>query len=186
MISTKLAKRYAKGLLGFTEEAGVTDVLFDEMNSLQSILKESNELQLFFKSPIIDKSKKISIGEEIFKGFSAQFKTFLNLVINHGREAGLLEISRQFTTNVQRSRGIFKASITTTQKLSTKALNSIATAAKKSIQFEGELDMEEKVDPSLIGGFVIRINDKEINTSIKAKLEKLKKEFSDNHYQAKF
>lgn len=76
MRTSKVAKRYAQGLLNFTQEAGLTTSVFGEMKDLVNTIEKSKELQNFFNSPIIDIKKKISVANEIFKGFSPVTKKF--------------------------------------------------------------------------------------------------------------
>ena len=72
MLTSKVAKRYAQGLLNFTQESGLTNSVFSEMGDIVKTINQSKELQNFFASPIIDVKKKISIALEIFKNFATQ------------------------------------------------------------------------------------------------------------------
>lgn len=71
MSTIKVAKRYAQGLLDFTQETGNTDVVFNEMRDVAKTIVDSKELQNFFASPIIDTKKKQKVAGEIFANFSA-------------------------------------------------------------------------------------------------------------------
>ena len=77
MLTSKVAKRYAQGLLNFTQETAQTDAVFGEMGDIVKTIEKSKELQNFFDSPIIDSKKKANIALEVFKNFSLNFQTFL-------------------------------------------------------------------------------------------------------------
>ena len=69
MLTSKVAKRYAQGLLDFTQESGNTASIFSEMKDVVKIFNESKELKNFFASPIIDAKKKTKVALEIFAQF---------------------------------------------------------------------------------------------------------------------
>jgi F-type H+-transporting ATPase subunit delta len=71
MLTSKVAKRYAQGLLDFTNESGQTAACFSEMKDVVKIMAESKDLNKFFLTPYIDAKKKIEVANEIFKGLSA-------------------------------------------------------------------------------------------------------------------
>ena len=84
MLTSKVAKRYAQGLLDFTQESGNTASIFSEMKDVVKIFNESKELKNFFASPIIDAKKKTKAALEIFAQFSQLSKNLITLVIKQG------------------------------------------------------------------------------------------------------
>ena len=83
MLTSKVAKRYAQGLLNFTQESGNTDSVFTEMGDIVKTIEKSKELQSFFASPIIDVKKKVSIALEIFKDLDFNFNgALINIEFN--------------------------------------------------------------------------------------------------------
>ena len=93
MLTSKVAKRYAQGLLDFTQESGNTDAVFGEMKDIVKIMSSSKELNQFVNTPIIDAKKKEAIALEIFKDFSQVSKNIIRLVIKQGRESQLRNIA---------------------------------------------------------------------------------------------
>ena len=102
MLTSKVAKRYAQGLLDFTQESGNTASIFSEMKDVVKIFNESKELKNFFASPIIDAKKKTKAALEIFAQFSQLSKNLITLVIKQGRESHLQDIAQEFINKVVR------------------------------------------------------------------------------------
>jgi F0F1-type ATP synthase delta subunit len=82
MLTSKVAKRYAQGLLDFTQESGNTATVFAEMKDVVKIMKDSKELKNFFASPIIDAKKKIAVATEVFVNFSPVAQNLITLSSN--------------------------------------------------------------------------------------------------------
>ena len=94
--TTKVAKRYAQGLLDFTTETGNTETVFNEMKDVAETISGSKELRSFFATPIIDYRRKQSVASEIFSKFSVVTKNMITLVIKQGREKYLEDIAKEY------------------------------------------------------------------------------------------
>ena len=101
MLTSKVAKRYAQGLLDFTQESGNTESVFNEMKDIVKIMSQSKDLNQFFSTPIIDARKKEAIALEIFKDFSPVAKNIIRLIIKQGRESQLKGIAQEFINKVE-------------------------------------------------------------------------------------
>jgi len=101
MVSSKVAKRYAQGLLQFTQDAGSTDTVFAEMKTLVNTINGSRELQSFLASPVIDVKKKTAAAAAIFKNLSPVSQNLIYLVIKQGRESQLAGIGNAFVNNTK-------------------------------------------------------------------------------------
>ena len=102
MLTSKVAKRYAQGLLDFTQESGNTASVFGEMKDVVKIVNDSKELRNFFASPIIDAKKKEKAAKEIFSKFSPVSQNLITLVIKQGRESHLQDIAQEIALNLDR------------------------------------------------------------------------------------
>jgi len=180
----KVAHRYAKGLFDFTEKSNESTALYSEMKFLLSLLNESTDLKRFFKSPVVDYRKKQTIVKEIFKANSSTFNKFVNLVIQQGRESNLTEIANQFVNLVDDKNEVQKATILSATKLE-KSLIDLILKESKFIDNSKPIQITEIIDENLIGGYILRIGDKQIDASIKTKLNKIRGEFDENEYIAK-
>ena len=174
MASTKSAARYAKALLDLTLEKGWVEAVEKDLIRFVQVVKESNDFRIFLNSPVVRDDKKIAIYQLVFEGFNPLTMQFFALVTKNGREQLLPEIAAQFERQLMKNRGIVSGSIVSatplTEKTKQEILDRIAPA------FEGSLQLSESVDPSLLGGFVIRIEDKQIDASVANKLKELRQE----------
>ena len=125
MLTSKVAKRYAQGLLDFTQESGNTVSVFAEMKDVVKIMKDSKELKNFFASPIIDAKKKISVASQIFVQFSPVAQNLITLVIKQGRESHLQDIAQEFINKVEDLQGVQRVTLTVATQLSSKNTDEI-------------------------------------------------------------
>ena len=185
MAGFRAAKRYAKGLMQFANESNQAEKINQEMKDLKSAIHSSRELAQFLASPVLDAKRKVQIGKEIFKDFSPVTNNFIKLVINQGRGDILKEIAMQFTEIYNRQNNISTAEVVSAVELDNTMIQQIVDAAKQKIGGDSTFNIENKVDPNIIGGFILRVGDKQIDSSVKSKLNRLKKEFDKNEYVTK-
>ena len=178
MSNIRLSNRYAKSLLELCQERNEIDVVNGDMKSLSALVKSSRELQAMLASPVISGDKKLSVLRAVYTSASVTTQTFISLVVNKGRSAELAHIARAFVQLVQEMRGIHNAELITAVKADdTLKAEVIALAGKIA---GGTIELEEKLDPAVLGGFILRVDGKEYNASISSKLKEVKKEFSLN------
>jgi F-type H+-transporting ATPase subunit delta len=174
MASTKSAARYAKALLDLTLENGSVEAVEKDLIRFVQVVKESNDFRIFLNSPVVRDDKKIAIYQKVFEGFNPLTMQFFTLVTKNGREQLLPEIAAQFERQLMKNRGIVSGSIVSATPLTDKTKQEILDRIAPA--FEGSLQLSESVDPSLLGGFVIRIEDKQIDASVANKLKELRQE----------
>ena len=179
MLTSKVAKRYAQGLLNFTQESGNTDSVFTEMGDILKTIEKSKELQSFFASPIIDVKKKVSIALEIFKDFSPVTKSMLQLIIKQGRESQLQNIAQEYINKVEDMNGVQRITITSASALSSENINNILKSSEL-VNHDNKFDVKSIINPEILGGYILRVGDQQVDASVKSKLSKLKKEFQLN------
>lgn len=181
MKGTKAAPRYAKSLMDLAIEQNSLDRAYADMKMVDDICDKNREMRAVLKSPVIKGDKKIAIIESVFEGrLSPIVSGFIKIITQHRREYMLHEISDSFVKQYNYYKNISVAEITTAVKLSDETRKRLAESLRKS---EGrEVQIREKVDPSLIGGLIVRIGDRQYDGSISRKLHDLKKEFSNNPY----
>jgi F-type H+-transporting ATPase subunit delta len=172
MKSTKVASRYAKSLLEIALEQKNVDSVLGDMKFLLQTDKETHDFELLIASPIISADKKIEIFEKIFDQFEAVSMNFVKLIVTNGREEFLPEIARSFEAQVKEYKGIVPITITTASTLDAATRAKIVAKVQETVK--GELEIEEKIDASLIGGFVVRMGDMQIDASIANQFNNLK------------
>ena len=179
MRTSKVAKRYAQGLLNFTQEMGSTTSVFGEMKDLVNTIEKSKELQSFFASPIIEVKKKISVSAEIFKSFSPVTRNLIQMVIKHGREGQLSNIGQEFINKVEDMNGVQRITLTSATELSKENIDSILKSTTL-VNHNNQFDVKSIINPEILGGYILRVGDQQIDASVKAKLSRLNKEFQLN------
>lgn len=179
MLTSKVAKRYAQGLLNFTQETGNTTSVFAEMGDIVKTIGNSKELQNFFSSPIIDAKKKMSIAMEIFKSFSPISQNIIQLVIKHGRESQMLQIAQAYVDKVEDINGVQRITLTSATTLNNENIQNILKNSAL-VNHENKFDVKTIINPNILGGYILRVGDQQIDASVKSKLTKLEKEFQLN------
>lgn len=182
MSAIRLATRYAKSLLDTASDGGNLSEVFEDVKGISEAFSGSEQLRGVMKSPVIEKDKKHQILNAIFEGkVSKTTLDYINNVVDKGREQYLPEISSSFIDLYNSNKEIISADLISatdvTDSLQTQVIDIIKnkTGAKT-------VNMNISVDSSLIGGFVLKYNDKLYDTSISGRLSKLRNEFKDNKY----
>ena len=179
MLTSKVAKRYAQGLLDFTQESGNTVSVFAEMKDVVKIMKDSKELKNFFASPIIDAKKKISAASQIFVQFSPVAQNLITLVIKQGRESHLQDIAQEFINKVEDLQGVQRVTLTVATQLSSKNTDEIIKTTTL-VDHTKNYDLKVVVNLEIIGGYILRVGDQQVDASVRTKLNQVKKEFQLN------
>lgn len=180
-MDTKLARRYAKSLLDLAVERNMVDKVYGDMQLVADTCTASRELSLLLKNPIVNTGKKDSIIRALFGDkIDAMTMSFFNIITRKGRESYLEDIAKAFIDLYKVKKGIRIAYVTTAIPLDTAMRDSIMQIVK---QAKGnQVELVEKVDKDLIGGFVLRVGDEQIDTSVSKELRNLKNEFDKNLY----
>jgi F-type H+-transporting ATPase subunit delta len=179
MLTSKVAKRYAQGLLDFTNESGQTATVFSEMKDVVKIMIESQDLNKFFLTPYIDSKKKVEVASEIFKGLSQSSQNLITLVIKHGRENQLKNIAQEFINKVEDINGVQRITLTTATQLSKENLDQILRSTNL-VNANSNFDVNVIVKPEILGGYILRVGDQQVDASVKSKLNSIKKDFQLN------
>lgn len=180
MSNIRLSSRYAKSLISLAAERGETDVLLKDMLHISSSIRASKELQTMLASPVISGDKKLKVLFSVFSDLNNTTKMFVELIANKGRESDLGEIAQSFVQQVKTGRNIFEVELVSAVPADDTLRAEVAKVAKNICG--GEVEITEKVDSDLIGGFILRVNGMEYNASVLGKLKKVKKDFSKNPF----
>jgi F-type H+-transporting ATPase subunit delta len=172
MKQTKAAFRYATSLLELSLEKGNLDQVAADMKYFSETVAENRDLALMLTSPIIDGAKKTEIFKMIFGQFEPVTMSFFDLITKNGREAVLPEIASAFEAKVKEHKGIVPVELVSAIALDEATRTNIL--AKVDASVNGTLEITETIDPSIIGGFIIKMGDKQIDASISNQLNNLK------------
>lgn len=179
-----LSKRYAQALFELALEYKILEQVEKDMTLLNSVLEGSRELRKVLANPVLDGYKKVRVLNKLFED-KVQTLTikFLQLIVRKGREEYLVGICNSFVDIYKEYKNIMPITITTAYKPEKKITNAILTKLKTVT--DKELEVTEKVDESLIGGFKLDFEDYQYDDSIKVQLKRMGQQFSDNLYVSK-
>jgi F-type H+-transporting ATPase subunit delta len=186
MADSRVASRYVKSLLGLAVEKGVLDKVHDDMILFSKVCEQNRAFVLMLRNPIIKHDKKRDILEKLFKG-KVQTLTLaiFDIITKKNREPLLPAIATEFHIAFNDYKGVGGASVTTAIPLDAKLRAEIEQIVKK-LSDKKQVEITEKVDADMIGGFVLNVGDRQIDASIKNKLKALKVKFSQNPYIKEF
>jgi F-type H+-transporting ATPase subunit delta len=174
MNDSKISVRYAKALFQSSLEKNKLDSVNEDMLFISEICK-APETREFLSSPVISPSKKEAIFHKMFQGNVDELTiSLLDLLVKNGRDSFLPAVARQFIHETKKYKGITESVLTTAVKVDEKIKKQISDLI--SDVFRTKVDIKEVVDPDIIGGFILQIDDNYIDASIKNKLRKIKKE----------
>ena len=177
MAGTRAAIRYAKAILDIAQVNNNTQAVNSDMTSIVNAIIDSAELKKILQSPIVKGEIKFSSLKEIFASAQKETKGLFQLLLVNKRFELLNDVAIQFNALYDELNGIEIAKVTTafqiTPELEAKVLAKIASFSNKNIT------IQNIVDPAIIGGFILRMGDKQYNASVASRLQNLKREFSN-------
>ena len=173
---SRAAIRYAKAIIDIATESNNTVAVNNDMKTIGTAIKENGELHEFLSNPIVNGSIKMNALIEIFPSLQAETKGLFQLLVANKRFEILSAITSQFNTLFDIASGIEQAVVTTAVPL-TAELEVLVKNKLKEFS-SNTISITNVVDASIIGGFVIRIGDKQYNASVANKLQQLKREFT--------
>ena len=177
MSSTRTAIRYSKAILDIAASKSVAAEVSHEMFLVASTIKNNSELNVFIQNPTVKVEVKESALLEVFANTNSVTKSLFHLLFENKRFEILEAIAIEYSKLSDIMNGIEVAQVTTAIPMDTaleaKVLAKIATLSDKKIT------IENIVDASIIGGFILRIGDKQYNASVTNRLQVLKRELSN-------
>lgn len=184
----KIGIRYAQALAGLAGERNEISAVYTDMKSFLTAYNGSEDLRTMLKSPVIKFDKKIAVLKTLFGGISAVTQLFFDKIVKEKREKYLGDIAQAFISQVDASNGIFTVKIKSAAPLTAANRATIQELAKGHLSAGDvkEIRFEESIDTSLLGGFIITVGDRQIDTSFAHKLKELERSFNENVYVKNF
>lgn len=181
----KIAASYATALFELAVERQLEEAVYADMKLLHELLKENRNLVHVLASPVIKGSKKVAILHALLQEHVNELTLrFLKLLVKALRVVLLDEIARQTVMLYKEHKGIRTISLRTATAISEETRE--ALSLKLVHLLKAEIDLIEVIDPHLLGGFVVQMEDKRFDASIRAKLNKLDRQFDINIYKKGF
>ena len=186
MSNHRVASRYAKSLLELAIEKGQLEEVYADFKALEAMGKGSRELGLALSNPVLASDKKLKVLKALFaKGSSPITLTFFEIVSRKNREDVLLDMAKEFVAQYNLHKSIQVADLTTPVAITEEQRKQFVSLVKE-ITGKKEVQLIEKVNPALIGGFVLKVNDRQLDESLSSKLKALRNQFTQNHYEKQF
>lgn len=178
MSESRAAIRYAKAILDLAVQNKATEAVEKDMRSIVGTISESKELKDMLASPVISGTSKKEVLGQVFKGSHAISEGLTRMLVENKRISILNEVALKYIILNEQLKGKDVAYVTTAVPLTTalekKVLKQVASITGN------EVTIENKVDESIIGGFILRVGDLQYDASVSNKLNNLKREFSNS------
>lgn len=175
-----VANTYGEALFSLAVEENKVDALYEEALSLSDILKENPDFDTLMNHPKVTSEEKEKVLEEVFDGrISRELEGFLKLLLANDRYKDLDKVLEFFFGRVKEYKGIGIAWVSSALPLSDAQKAAVEKKLLETAKYK-KMEMHYETDESLIGGMVIRIGDRVVNSSISYKLDSLKRSLLDS------
>lgn len=183
MTGSRAALRYAKAILSLAQDKNLAKEVNEDMDLIRKTLKSSSELRAVLKSPVVKESAKKNSLNQIFKDVNPLTLGLFRILGENNRLELLTMVTTKYTEIYNDLMGIQVAKVTTAIPL-TPGLE-IKIQAKVKEMTGNEAEIKNVVDPSIIGGFILRVGDQQYNASVASQLSSIKRELQNNTYVSK-
>ena len=176
MNESRISVRYAKALFQSALEKNILDRVNQDMILVISVCKVP-ELKDFLSNPVIRPSKKTKVLQGVLgKDLHPLSLSLIDLVVKNGRERYIPAIARVFVHDTKEHNGITESVLTTAVKINPEIRNQVSDLIVKI--FKTKVDLKENIDDSIIGGFILKVEDNYIDASLRNKLRKIRAELT--------
>ncbi len=175
MLITKAARRYAKALLELAKERNEVEPVLEDIRFINNTLRDSRELTLFLRSPVIKYDDKQAVLEELFSEHIQEVTAlFLKLLVRKNRINILQQITEAFIDSYNTYAGIIKITAYSAYELDDEQRSELQQ--KLEDKTGKEVDLKVDIDESLMGGMSVRIEDTVIDGTVKNHLQELEEQ----------
>lgn len=161
--------RYAEALIKIGLDENLLDALQDDLKDVKELVAANDELRKALINPGISSGDKKSVVEKLFKKLNPSTINFIKLLIDKGRITLLSDIIDQYVVLADKIRECLNIKVITSIDVTKEQLDKISEKFRKMYGSK-QAKVEHVVDPSIIGGIIVRIGDKMVDGSVKGKL----------------
>src|SRR5436190_5721060 len=169
----EIARVYATALFGAAKDKGKLDAIRDQLGQFADALAENRDMQLFFFSPYFSSAEKSEGLGKAIAGAEPELVNFLELLIEKHRMPVIFRIRRQFDALWAKENKRLGVTVTSAVELDPKVVKRIGAEIEE--QTGDTVELQSKVDPDILGGLVLQVGNMVLDTSIRNRLEKLRK-----------
>lgn len=175
MSEFRVASRYARSIFDLAIELKIVDKVYNDMLVIEQVCKDNRKLVTLLKNPIVRYDFKLRILKKVFdKHVTELTSKFFGLICRKNRASVLPEVSQVFVSLYNDYKGIVKANVSSAVELSSSIKKEFEAIIAKATS--KKVDLETTVNESLLGGYVLNIGDKQLDDSLKSKLNNLRRE----------
>ncbi len=185
MKENQLARRYALALFSVARELNLTKKVAEDFNQLITVIKQHSDFRTMLNSPVIPAYKKINVLNSLFSDHMQDLSIrFMTLLTRHEREQYLELVAEQVGVLYNEFMGIVVVRVTSAVPLSKGNRDQLLEQLKETLG--NKLELQEVVNPGLVGGFILDWNDQRYDASLLRQVKELRKEFQENLYVRQF
>ncbi|GAB4237602.1 MAG: F0F1 ATP synthase subunit delta [Kiloniellaceae bacterium] len=168
-----LAGRYASALLDLADEQKVLDQVADDLKALRSLVSESEDLRRLLSSPVFSREEQSKAMAALMEkaGIGDLTRRFVLVVADNHRLFALPAMIEAYLAELAQRRGEITAEVTAARSLSDSQQAALLEALRSAVGSKVQLDL--KVDPALIGGLVVKVGSRMVDSSLRSKLQRL-------------
>lgn len=167
--------RYAKAFFSLAKEENMMELLKADIEKVFNVCNYSSDFILLLESPVVSVSKKAELISKIFKGeINILTLNFLLLIAKNKRESYIPGICRNFLELTRKDQNIKSAVLVTASEINTKTIKKIKILMEKELN--SKVELSSQVEPEIIGGMILRIDDKQFDSSVTTQLRKIKQQ----------
>lgn len=181
MKDARAALRYAKAILNLAKDSNSEAEVYNDMSLITDVISENSELEVMLRSPIVKSSDKMNVLNALFDGKVNNITLGLfHLLKDNKRIAMLAFIAKKYAIVFDHLKHTQVAKVTTAVALTKEVEQQVLD---KIVALTGEkANLENVINPAIIGGFILRVGDVQYDASISNYLNELRKEFDNSHY----
>lgn len=174
MNESKISVRYAKALFQLGKEKNVLDTIVADMKLVGELCNTVKDFWLMVESPVIKTSQKRKTVKLVLTDkLDAISLNFLDMVFENRREIFIKDMVRNFLALCRKDKGIVSAKLTTAGLIDLDDKTNLSEMLKKA--FNSKIELEEVLDKDIIGGFILRVDDQELDASVSNQLSQIKR-----------
>lgn len=179
MNDSRIASRYAKALFLLAKERDQVELVKQNLTVLVSLLGDSPEFKWLLESPVIKSPEKVRLARKALTGkVEPLILDFLQLMIEHRRESNLASTVRMYVELYKEDQGIMEARVESAIPVEASFLEGLQSRLEKSSKHK--IDMKTETNEALIGGFILTLEDQQLDASVLSKLNRIRQELRES------
>ncbi len=182
MSAYRIAVRYAKSLHDLAADQNKLERVLEDVQAFHGLM-QNRDFLLFVKSPVIQHKRKSELMDKMFHDkFDPLTMAFMRILFTKGREKFMGDVAREFLALYKKNKGISTVKLTTASKLDDTTVKALEAKLRKEGITGERIEFHSEVEPGMIGGFILEVDDLVYDASLAQKLESLRREFVENPY----